>query len=86
MSSGRVMGTETEYAIADPQDPGADPRTLALRLVRAAAQPDLAHIRWDYGGEDPVNDARGGRLPRSAAAPSMASTKTSWKALTAASA
>ena len=71
MSTGRVMGTETEYAIADPKDPGADPRTLALRLVRAAAEPDLAHIRWDYGSEDPVNDARGGRLPRSAAAPSM---------------
>ena len=71
MSAGRVMGTETEYAVADPQDPGADPRTLALRLVRAAARPDLAHIRWDYGGEDPVNDARGGRLPRSAAVPSM---------------
>ncbi len=71
MNAGRVMGTETEYAIADPQDPGADPRTLALRLVRAAAQSDLAHIRWDYGNEDPVNDARGGRLPRSAAAPSM---------------
>lgn len=67
----RVVGTETEYAILDQGGSGANPIRLSSALVRAAVIPALSHIRWDYGLEDPVNDARGGRLPRSLADPGI---------------
>lgn len=67
----RVVGTETEYAILDECGSGSNPTCLSAALVRVAGIPALSHIRWDYGLEDPVNDARGGRLPRSLADPSI---------------
>lgn len=67
----RVVGTETEYAIATGDGSRANPVALSLELVRAAADPARSRIHWDYGREDPVNDARSGRLPRAMARPSM---------------
>lgn len=71
MSVHRVMGTETEYAVSRRGADRYNPVRLSFDVVAAAADPDAAHIRWDYRGEDPVNDARGHRLPRAAARPDM---------------
>ena len=67
----RVVGTETEYAIAAEDGSPANPVSLSMAVVRAAADPERSHIHWDYGREDPVNDARTGRLPRVMASPGM---------------
>ena len=67
----RVVGTETEYAIAAEDGSPANPVSLSMAVVRAAADPERSHIHWDYGREDPVNDARTGRLPRAMASPGM---------------
>ncbi|MCI1253579.1 MULTISPECIES: depupylase/deamidase Dop [Bifidobacterium] len=71
MSVKRVMGTETEYAVSLAHAGTYDPVRLSFAVVAAAADPRTAHIRWDYQREDPVNDARGGRLARSQARPDM---------------
>ncbi|MBM6698843.1 proteasome accessory factor PafA2 [Bifidobacterium pullorum subsp. saeculare] len=71
MSVKRPMGTETEYAVSSPGDPHAQPVRLSFEVVKAAADPARAHIRWDYRQEDPVNDMRGTRLDRAAARPDM---------------
>lgn len=71
MSVVRVMGTETEYAVSLANAGSYDPVRLSFAVVAAAADPGTAHIRWDYQREDPVNDARGGRLPRAQARPDM---------------
>ncbi|MBT1176595.1 depupylase/deamidase Dop [Bifidobacterium callimiconis] len=63
----RVMGTETEYAVTDRANPRANPVQLSFDVVDGAADDDRRHIRWDYRGEDPVNDARGYRLERASA-------------------
>jgi Pup amidohydrolase len=67
----RMMGTETEYAIAT-QGPGRyDPVGLSFDVVAAAADERTSRIRWDYRQEDPLNDARGMRLSRADARPDM---------------
>ena len=71
MSVRRVMGTETEYAVSRRGADRYNPVRLSFDVVAAAADPATSHIRWDYRGEDPVNDARGHRLPRAAARPDM---------------
>lgn len=71
MSVRRVMGTETEYAVSQRGVDRYNPVRLSFDVVAAAADPRTSHIRWDYRGEDPVNDARGHRLPRAAAHPDM---------------
>ena len=79
MSVRRVMGTETEYAVladaAGRHGPGSvrrdDPVSLSFAVVREAADPATARIHWDYGGEDPTRDTRGGRLERTLAPRSM---------------
>ena len=71
MSVRRVMGTETEYAVSQRGVDRYNPVRLSFDVVAAAADPRTSHIRWDYRGEDPVNDARGHRLPRAAARPDM---------------
>ena len=71
MSVRRVMGTETEYAVSRRGADRYNPVRLSFDVVAAAANPATSHIRWDYRGEDPVNDARGHRLPRAAARPDM---------------
>ncbi|MCH4208680.1 depupylase/deamidase Dop [Bifidobacterium sp.] len=71
MSVQRVMGTETEYAVSAPATQPYEPVRLSFAVVGAAADPRTAHVRWDYGREDPVNDARTGRFPRTQARSDM---------------
>ncbi|WP_084126378.1 depupylase/deamidase Dop [Demequina sp. NBRC 110054] len=61
----RIVGLETEYGITDPDRPGANPILLASRLVSACREA-LGGLtaRWDYGGEDPLQDQRGMRRER----------------------
>lgn len=68
MSVRRVMGTETEYAITAATG-HYNPVALSYDVVAAAQQ--SPHVRWDYGDENPVQDARGFSLNRAAAPSSM---------------
>lgn len=68
----RIVGIETEYGIVDPAHPGANPILLSSRLVAACrAQAGEHTARWDYGGEDPLNDQRGYRRSRHQASADM---------------
>ncbi len=61
------MGTETEYGISVPGDPGANPIVLSAHVVSSyAAKHGIRPRRaaWDYYGEDPLADARGWTLQR----------------------
>lgn len=73
MTVRRVIGTETEFGILS--DAPFNPIRFSADLVDAyaAAGEGSPHgpIRWDYRGEDPLNDARGFRLERAAADPSQ---------------
>ncbi|MFT8704743.1 depupylase/deamidase Dop [Bifidobacterium aquikefiricola] len=71
MSVLRLMGTETEYAVSDFEDSTINPLQLPFDVVAGAADPQTKGIRWDYGEEDPTNDARGMRLSRASAPASM---------------
>jgi proteasome accessory factor A len=70
------MGIETEYGVLAPGRPAANPMLLSSQVVttyralvaRAGARPAA---RWDYDDEDPLADARGFHVRRSAAHPSM---------------
>ena len=62
----RVMRIETEYGILDPADSWANPMEMSAAIVMAYCSRN-PHAAWDYVGEDPLNDARGYRLPRAAA-------------------
>ncbi|SDH04681.1 depupylase/deamidase Dop [Klenkia brasiliensis] len=62
MSVRRVMGTEVEYGISVPGQPGANPTTLSSQVVNAWAPADAAprrRPRWDFEEENPLRDARG---------------------------
>src|SRR5688500_5138277 len=72
------MGIETEYGIVQPGRPQANPMLLSSHVVAAyaALTADAAHARggrprWDDADEDPLADARGLRLERSSAHPSL---------------
>ncbi len=69
------MGIETEYGIVQPGRPQANPMLLSSHVVAAyAASASPSHgsrARWDYADEDPLADARGFRLQRAAAHPSL---------------
>ncbi|RRD45497.1 proteasome accessory factor PafA2 family protein [Buchananella hordeovulneris] len=68
----RILSTETEYGIIQEGNPRAQAQTLASNIVAAyAATLPVPPVRWDYAGEDPLNDLRGHRLPRAAAHPSQ---------------
>lgn len=69
MSVTRPLGLETEYGIIEP-GVSSDVIELSTALVEAYAD-SVPHAGWDYRGEDPLADARGHRLPRAAADPSM---------------
>ena len=72
MSVRRIMGIETEYGVTDERASHANPVELSFAVVDAAATlAGRRHLRWDYSGEDPVNDARGYRLERANARPDM---------------
>jgi len=71
----RVMGSETEYGIHAPSAPGANATMMSARVIQAYAQVTRqraaggAETRWDYTDEEPLHDARGWTLERSAAEP-----------------
>ena len=68
----RPVGLETEFGVLRPGDPYANPVVLSSQVVEAyCAAADVPAVRWDYEGEDPLADLRGGRLRRSAAHPSQ---------------
>ncbi|QOR44715.1 depupylase/deamidase Dop [Trueperella pecoris] len=76
MSVRRAIGLETEFGITDASNPQANPIVLSTEVVdafggRGSASGGAGAIRWDYHGEDPLNDARGYRLDRAAAHPSL---------------
>src|SRR5659263_593416 len=74
MTVRRVMGIETEYGIAEPGHPMANPMLLSSYVVVAYAGTQLhraARARWDYDDEDPLQDARGFHLDRASAHPSV---------------
>ncbi|WP_104523859.1 depupylase/deamidase Dop [Blastococcus atacamensis] len=56
------QGTEVEYGIAVPGQPGANPTTLSSLVVNAwavAEAPTPRRPRWDFEEESPLRDARG---------------------------
>nr|BFE56621.1 depupylase/deamidase Dop [Dactylosporangium thailandense] len=63
MSVRRVMGTEVEYGVSVPGQPGANPMVTSSQVVNAyGARPELSkngRARWDYEEESPLRDARG---------------------------
>jgi len=68
------MGIETEYGIVQPGRPTANPMLLSSHVVAAYTALSTAqagHARWDYADEDPLADARGFRLDRASAHPSL---------------
>ena len=70
MSVRRVMGIETEYGIAVPGQPWANPMTASGVVVTTYARAHglrAGHGAWDYSDEHPLVDARGFELPRSRA-------------------
>ncbi|WPF67190.1 MULTISPECIES: depupylase/deamidase Dop [unclassified Corynebacterium] len=61
----RFLGTETEYGIATPSDPGLSPIITSTHAVVAyAALHTGARSRWDYQDESPLRDTRGFDLRR----------------------
>ena len=69
------MGTETEYGISVPGNPGANAMLISSQVVNAYAQPSPARsrrTRWDFEEENPLRDARGFDLSRDVADPTPA--------------
>jgi Pup amidohydrolase len=70
MSVRRVMGTETEYGISVPGQPGANAMVTSSQVVnayQAATAARTRRARWDFEEENPLRDARGFDLTREAA-------------------
>ena len=70
MSVRRVMGTETEYGISVPGQPGANAMVTSSQVVnayQAASSARARRARWDFEEENPLRDARGFDLTRDAA-------------------
>src|ERR1700728_3527358 len=70
MSVRRVIGTETEYGIAVPGQPGANAMVTSSQVVnayQAARSARARRARWDFEEENPLRDARGFDLARDAA-------------------
>jgi Pup amidohydrolase len=57
----RLFGIETEYGITRDDLDTVDPVVESMELVRAYLTRPFER-RWDYGGEDPHEDARGFRV------------------------
>jgi len=70
----RVMGTETEYGISVPGNPGANAMLISSQVVNAYAQPSPSRsrrARWDFEEENPLRDARGFDVSREMADPTQ---------------
>ncbi|MDQ1604235.1 MAG: Pup amidohydrolase [Actinomycetota bacterium] len=68
------MGTETEYGISVPGNPGANAMLISSQVVNAYSQPASARARrarWDFEEESPLRDARGFDLAREVADPTQ---------------
>jgi proteasome accessory factor PafA2 len=64
------MGTETEYGISVPGQPGANAMVTSSQVVnayQAATSARTRRARWDFEEENPLRDARGFDLTREAA-------------------
>jgi proteasome accessory factor A len=59
MSVRRVMGTETEYGISVPGQPGFNAMVSSSLVVNAYAPSRERRTRWDFEEESPLRDARG---------------------------
>ena len=59
MSVRRVMGTETEYGISVPGQPGFNAMVSSSLVVNAYAPVRDRRTRWDFEEESPLRDARG---------------------------
>ena len=74
MSVRRVMGTETEYGISVPGQPGANAMVTSSQVVnayQAATAARARRARWDFEEENPLRDARGFDLAREVADPAQ---------------
>lgn len=77
MSVVRVMGAETEYGIHAPGETSFNATWLSTQVVNAYSRQTRhraaagGETRWDYTDEDPLADARGWSMPRTAAHPSQ---------------
>lgn len=75
MSVHRIMGIETEFGIASPGNPNANPMILSSQVVNAYADLTMPNrikrMRWDYDVESPLRDARGFDMSRADADPSQ---------------
>ncbi|OLO54582.1 proteasome accessory factor PafA2 [Actinomyces oris] len=68
----RPVGLETEFGVLRLGDAYANPVVLSTGVVEAyCVGAGVPTVGWDYEGEDPLADLRGGRLRRSAAHPSQ---------------
>src|ERR1700749_3449158 len=70
MSVLRVMGTETEYGISVPGQPGANAMVTSSQIVnayQAATAARARRARWDFEEENPLRHARRFDLAREAA-------------------
>ncbi|WP_260983745.1 depupylase/deamidase Dop [Rothia kristinae] len=71
----RPMGSETEFGVSCPTRPGAHETILSALVVDS--YPDAARqAGWDYAGETPLRDARGGRMEEEQAHPSQLTHRT----------
>jgi proteasome accessory factor A len=64
------MGTETEYGISVPGQPGANAMVTSSQIVnayQAATAARARRARWDFEEENPLRDARGFDLARETA-------------------
>ena len=63
MTVQRIMGTEVEYGVSVPGEPGVNPVVSSTQVVLAyaasVAAPRARRPRWDYEVESPLRDARG---------------------------
>ncbi|MDR2378513.1 MAG: proteasome accessory factor PafA2 family protein, partial [Bifidobacteriaceae bacterium] len=64
-----AFGIETEYGVLGPTRNPVELSNWVVAAYKASLQGRVA--AWDYGSEDPLNDARGFRLDRAAAHPSL---------------
>nr|WP_249281283.1 proteasome accessory factor PafA2 family protein [Mobiluncus mulieris] len=77
----RVVGLETEYGVtlnpqvSSRQRVSAEALSVAtaqaVRSWQASLRPDGRAVAWDWAGEDPLADMRGGHLDRASAHPSL---------------
>lgn len=75
MTVHRLMGIETEYGVIVQGQPHFNPMLASAHIVNAfvRSQPQVGghHVRWEYGQENPLRDARGFDMSRSDADPSQ---------------